>query len=225
MSTVNNPPAEADPLTAASVSRKPQQGRSKASFERILAAAEALMLERGSEDFTLQEVSSAGSVSIGSIYLRFDSKDNLVRAVIANELERIKRDEDEMLAKVLAASPALADFMPRYVELYAEVLQHHSPLLRLIMQRAAQDPGVSESGKRSAHHSATTAVAAMMTFEKEFGGTNAQQRANATFHIIFATLARQLSLGSTDESADEMDWSELKSELARMCVAYLKMTD
>ena len=65
------------------VSRKPQQGRSKASLERMLAAGRELMLERGSEEFTLQEVSERGQVSIGSIYLRFESKDNLVRGVIA----------------------------------------------------------------------------------------------------------------------------------------------
>ena len=67
------------------VSRRPQQGRSKASLERMLTAGRALMLERGSEDFTLQDVNQKGNVSIGSIYLRFQSKDNLVRAVIASE--------------------------------------------------------------------------------------------------------------------------------------------
>ena len=189
----------------------------------MLAAAERLMLDRGNEDFTLQDVSTSGKVSIGSIYLRFESKDNLVRAVIANELERVKDDEDAMLAKVLAQATSLADFLPRYVECYAEVLEHHSRLLRLIMQRAAEDPLVSKSGKDSAHRSANAAIEAMLVFKDEFGAGDVRQRANVTFHIIFATLARQLSLGSTDESAQDLDWSELKTELARMCTAYLKM--
>lgn len=58
----------------------PQQGRSRASYERMLAAAEKLMVKRGNDDFTLTEVAKAGKVSIGSIYLRFDSKDDLIRA-------------------------------------------------------------------------------------------------------------------------------------------------
>ncbi|MEG3176696.1 helix-turn-helix domain-containing protein [Sphingomonas sp. RB3P16] len=188
----------------------------------MLAATEQLMLERGSEDFTLQEVSTVGSVSVGSIYLRFESKDNLVRAVIASELERVMCDEDAMLAEVLAAASSIDTFMPRFVESYSEVLRHHSPLLRIIMQRAAQDPLVSESGRRSAHRSENAAVAAILSFKDEIGGDNAQQRATATFHIIFATLARQLSLGSTDESAGDLDWAELKIQLAEMCAAYLK---
>ena len=76
---------ESPALAVANVSRRPQQGRSKASLERMLAAARELMLERGSEEFTLQEVSERGQVSIGSIYLRFESKDNLVRGVIAED--------------------------------------------------------------------------------------------------------------------------------------------
>lgn len=56
--------------------RAPQQGRSKASFERMLATAEELMTQRGSDEFTLNEVAKHGKVSIGSIYCRFDSKDD-----------------------------------------------------------------------------------------------------------------------------------------------------
>jgi len=216
----------ADPVLAIeTVSRKPQQGRSKASLERMLQAAEKLMLERGSEEFTLQEVSKAGNVSIGSIYLRFESKENLVRAVIANELERIERDEDRMMAKVTAMSKDLAQFVRNYVEAYAEFLRHHAPLLRLGMLRAENDPLVAEPGKRSAFRSAEVAINAMLAHRGEFGGNDHEKRANAAYQIIFATLARTLSLGSTGESAHPHDWKELKTELARMCLAYLKHTD
>ncbi|RZF66233.1 TetR/AcrR family transcriptional regulator [Sphingomonas populi] len=212
-------------LIPESVSRQPQQGRSKASLGRMLGAAEKLMLERGNEDFTLQEVSKAGKVSIGSIYLRFESKDNLVRAVIGNELERIAVDEATMMADVVAGSPDLAAFMPRYVEAYAEVLRQHAPLLRLSMQRASFDPLVSEPGKQRAFRSEEAAVAAMLSYRAEFCGNRHEQKAKAAFNIIFATLARQLSLGSTGESASLRDWAELKAELGRMCLTYLKQAE
>ncbi|WP_226017923.1 TetR/AcrR family transcriptional regulator [Novosphingobium sp. FKTRR1] len=218
---------QADPVLAVeSVSRKPQQGRSKASLERMLAAAQRLMIERGSEEFTLQEVSKVGNVSIGSIYLRFESKDNLVRAVIADELERIIGDEDAMIAKVLAASTNLAEFIPHYVEDFAEILRFHAPLLRLSMLRAAYDPLIAEPGKRSAFRSVEIATAAMLRFKAEFGGTDCERKAAASYQIIFATLARQLSLGSTGESVHgQQDWTLLKIELGRMCLAYLKSAD
>ena len=52
----------APPSAGEGMSRKPQQGRSRASLERMLAAARELMIERGSEEFTLQEVSQGGDV-------------------------------------------------------------------------------------------------------------------------------------------------------------------
>ncbi len=219
MSTVMK--TNTSPQRAESVNREPQQGRSKASLERMLAAAEALMLERGNEEFTLQDVSQRGNVSIGSIYLRFDGKDDLVRAVIAQVLDRVAEDEDAMLAKVLEKSSRLAEFIPGYVDAYGEVLKRHAPLLRLTMARAEHDPQVSEPGKRSAFRSAASSANAMLRFSDEFGAADHELRTNSAFQIIFATLARQLSLGSTGESARGTDWESLKIELSRMVLAYL----
>lgn len=212
------------PLAVATVSRKPQQGRSKASLERMLGAAREIMLERGSEEFTLQEVSQRGNVSIGSIYLRFESKDNLVRAVIADALDQIAADEEAMLAKVIEGADNLSRFVPSFVERYAEVLRQHAPLLRIAMQRASFDPLVSEPGKVSAFRSADAATSALLRYANEITG-DAQTKANAAYQIIFATLARKLSLGSTGESVHAYDWSELKRELGRMCLAYLRSVD
>ncbi len=182
------------------------------------------MLERGSEDFTLQEVSSSGNVSIGSIYLRFDGKDNLVRAVIADHLERMEAEEDVMLATVTKAK-TLRAFVADYVDGYAELLKNHAPLLRLTMQRASTDPLVSVPGKGAAFRFASLSTTAMMAYADEMKGNDKELKANSAYHMIFAMLARQLSLGSTGESVHDYDWQQLKRELGRMCLAYLTHAD
>lgn len=204
------------------VSRTPQQGRSKASFERIMAAARDLMLERGNEDFTLQDVSTRGSVSIGSIYLRFESKENLVRAVIGNALAELGDAETAMLAKLKAQCHSLEDFVPAYVNDYADVLRQHAPILRLTMQRASYDQMVSAIGKQRAESAAMAAVSALLDHRGEFGGDDHETKADSAFHIIFATVARELSLGSTGESRRDYNWELLKRELGRMCLSYLR---
>jgi AcrR family transcriptional regulator len=216
------PKSDAPAFAVGDVSRKPQQGRSKASLERMLAAGRELMLERGSEEFTLQEVSERGQVSIGSIYLRFESKDNLVRGVIAEALEVLAKDEDELLFRLKRDCKDLASFVPGYVEGYAEVLRRHAPLLRLTMERAATDPQVSAPGKESALRAEANATEAMLAHSAEFGGSDHKVKAQSSYHIIFATLARQLSLGSTGEAVHDYDWSLLKRELGRMCFAYFR---
>lgn len=217
-----NGQAEEAELAVETVSRKPQQGRSKASLERMLNAARELMLERGSEDFTLQDVNQKGNVSIGSIYLRFQSKDNLVRAVIARALEDIAADEEAMVADVLTQSPTLDEFMPRYVAGYAEVLRVNAPLLRLAMERATFDPLVSKPGKDHALRATQRGMDAMLRYRETFGGTDHETKANSAYKIVFATMARQLSLGSSGEAAHDYDWEVLKRELGRMCLAYLR---
>jgi AcrR family transcriptional regulator len=204
------------------VSRMPQQGRSKASLGRMLVAATELMLERGSEEFTLQEVSDRGQVSIGSIYLRFESKDNLVRGVIAEALEALAKEEAAMLQKLAGECESLAKFVPAYVETYAEILHRHAPLLRMAMERASFDPLVQAPGKQHALRAEQIATDAMLAHAAEFGGGDNAVKAHSAYHIIFATLARQLSLGSTGESAHDYDWNLLKRELGRMTLAYLR---
>ncbi|MFM5931899.1 MAG: TetR/AcrR family transcriptional regulator [Novosphingobium sp.] len=204
------------------VSRKPQQGRSKASLERMLAAGRELMIERGSEDFTLQEVSERGNVSIGSIYLRFESKDNLVRGVIAESLEVLAAAEGELLTRLAKDCRNLAEFVPQYVEGYAEVLREHAPLLRQTMERAAFDPLVSAPGKAHALRAEEQSTQAMLAHSAEFGGKDHRVKAQSAYHIIFATLARQLSLGSSGEAVHDYDWNLLKREMGRMCLAYLR---
>ena len=67
-------------------------------------------------------------------------------------------------------------------------------------------------------------TSALLHYGDEFGTKDPkvrETRANAAYYIIFATLARQLSLGSSRESVTDYDWEVLKTELGQMCLAYL----
>src|SRR3954451_17242527 len=66
----------------------PQQKRSQASVERVFAATRALLEEKGFDGVTVQEVSTRAEVSVGAIYGRFQSKENLLRAVQRDWIER-----------------------------------------------------------------------------------------------------------------------------------------
>lgn len=212
-------------LALGATSRRPRQGRSLASYERMILATKQLMLETGGDSFTLQDVSDRGQVSIGSIYLRFESKDRLLHAVIAQELQAIVASEREMLAAIVSRSPTLSDFMPRYIDRYSKFLKANAPLLRTIMQRASVDPAVSEPGKETARRSAAISVDAILSYRDEIRASDAPEKAQAVFQIIFATIARQYGLGTTPESGDADVWQFMKVQLAKMSLAYLLHAD
>ena len=72
--------------------RTPKQTRSRQSFDRVLDAATSILAERGFSGLTLTQVSKQSRVSIGSIYCRVDSKEDLVRAVQARALEEMDHE-------------------------------------------------------------------------------------------------------------------------------------
>ncbi|MBU6394147.1 MAG: TetR/AcrR family transcriptional regulator [Sphingomonadales bacterium] len=212
-------------LALQALSRKPRQGRSLASFERMLEATKSLMIETGGDSFTLQDVSERGQVSIGSIYLRFESKDRLLHAVIAEELQAIIAKERVMIDAVLAETSSLGAFLPLYIARYSAFLEEHAPLLRTIMARAEIDPLVSEPGKETARRSAEMSIAAILTFRDEIKSADPEAKALAVFQIVFATIARQSGLGSTPESSDPYLWGFIKDEIVKMALAYLRHAD
>ena len=203
-------------------SRVPQQGRSRASYERMLVAAEKLMIKRGNDEFTLTEVAKIGKVSIGSIYLRFDSKDDLIRAVHVRVLSRIHEDQQQMLNSVSEGVSSLDDYARNLIEAYAELLKEYSPVLRPIMFRAINDHSISTLGRRSAEQLSGEVHRGLLTYASEFGRPDHQRLVENVFRMIYCTLARYLGLGSSPEAASQGDWQELKEDLAIMCPAFLR---
>ncbi|WP_207095646.1 TetR/AcrR family transcriptional regulator [Novosphingobium sp. PY1] len=201
-------------------SRTPQQSRSKAALERMLAAARALMLERGSEEFTLMDVEKLGNVSIGSIYLRFNSKENLVRAVITDALAQIEAAEDLLMNQLMSKATNLGEFIPPYTDGFAEILKGNAPILRLSMQKAANDPLIAESGQSAAQHSVMRWTQAITNFSDEIVGL-ADMKIFAAYQIIYSVLARGLNLSPNGGAEQHYQWDMLKRELGKMVLAYL----
>ena len=208
------------PIAAAAV-REPRQGRSRASFERMLAAAEGLMAERGSDEFTLAEVARTGKVSIGSIYCRFAGKDELVRAVQVRVLERVDADQAAMVARVRAEARDLRTASLLLVGGLAESLRRHAGAMRPLMQRASADPVVAATGKSSYAKAADAFHAAVLEHRAEIGHPEPERAVQSAFRIAYAAIARYLGFGTSTDASWEGDWSVLKEDLGRMVAAFL----
>ncbi|QQN74269.1 TetR/AcrR family transcriptional regulator [Croceicoccus sp. YJ47] len=191
----------------------------------MLEATRELMLERGSEDFTLQDVSSRGNVSIGSIYLRFESKDHLLYAVIGQELQTIVETEAAMVQSIAAESGSLKEFLTKYLEAYIAFMAKHSAILRAIMQRAAIDPVVSPCGKEAGHKALSETADVILSYRDEIQGNDPPEKAEAVLHMVFASVARQFGLGASIEAGDPKIWKKLRPQLSDMAYAYLTYKD
>ena len=131
--------------------------RAAQRVQRFLDAAQAIMIEKGSTDFTVQEVVDRSRQSLRSFYLQFDGKDELLLALFEDALSRSgdqiraatagQSDPLERLKVAIqllfessrpdpaAKRPLFTDFAPRLLVSHpAEVKVAHAPLLTLLTE-------------------------------------------------------------------------------------------
>ena len=118
--------------------RPPQQPRSRASLERVIAAGTKLLEEEGYEGFTLAKVSSLANVSIGSIYARVKSKDDLFHVIQDRFMSRTENQPGFTDVAAWEHLPA-EEMIVAAVREIGRVFQEDAPLLRVFMHRGLVD--------------------------------------------------------------------------------------
>ncbi|MCV7193968.1 TetR/AcrR family transcriptional regulator [Mycolicibacterium brumae] len=108
----------------------PRQARSRAALERLLSAAQEVLVTRGFDEFTIAAVAEKAGVSVGGVYRRFTGKDQLLETVLDRALDDLQSTVSAALATptpdlagaVSAFAGALADYLGRTGPLYTAAL-------------------------------------------------------------------------------------------------------
>lgn len=183
------------------------------------------MRHRGTDEFTLVEVCKLGKVSMGSIYDKFETKDQLVLAVHQRMLAKVSSAQIEQLQKIARQSKNLNDLIPALIEVTAESLREFAPILRPMMLRSAADKTIELNGQDSYREVATLAIEQILSRREEISHPDPDQAAAAAYAMAYAVFARFLGLGSSEfHDNDLMDWLELKRNVSLMCLSFLKLS-
>ena len=122
--------------------REPNQRRSRERVERILAAASALIAERGSDAMRMGEVAERAGVSIGSLYQYFPDK----AAIIRQLAERYNAAGRACIAAALATPRSMKELRAAFMGLvdtyYALFLAE--PVMRDIWSGTQADKALRE---------------------------------------------------------------------------------
>ncbi|GAA5138348.1 TetR/AcrR family transcriptional regulator [Pseudonocardia adelaidensis] len=114
--------------------------KGRATRERIVAAAAALMFDRGVAGTSTEDVRAAAGVSSSQLYHYFENKQQLVRAVIAHQTEAVLAAQEPLLSR-LDSLPALQAWRDLIVDLQR---QRHCvggcPIGSLASELADADP-------------------------------------------------------------------------------------
>jgi len=110
----------------------------------ILAAARKLLEQRSPEAMTMEEIAAAAGVAKGTVYLYFQSKDDLIQALITRVGENILRD----LEASLMAPGTPPEKLMRIVGVLLEYLNRERLLFPIYARELVRGDGPSQEGFR-----------------------------------------------------------------------------
>ncbi|WP_454791199.1 TetR/AcrR family transcriptional regulator [Mycolicibacterium lutetiense] len=170
--------------------------RAAQRVQRFLDAAQAIIIEKGSTDFTVQEVVDRSRQSLRSFYLQFDGKHELLLALFEDALSRSAEQiraatstQGEPIERLKVAiqllfessrpdpaakRPLFTDFAPRLLVSHpSEVKVAHAPLLALLteLMEEASEAGQLRAGINPRRMAAMTMQTVMFVAQSS-GGTD-----------------------------------------------------
>jgi len=98
--------------------------------KKIVTAAESLFAQKGFAATGMRAIAQAAGVSIGAIYHHFKSKDDILLAIIREEIEELQGFLEELKAQGLS----VAEITRRLVERHFQRLRDHRQLMQVVQR-------------------------------------------------------------------------------------------
>jgi AcrR family transcriptional regulator len=204
------------------VARPPRQKRSRESLERALSAAIDVISDHGWDGLTVAEVSRRAQVSVGSLYARFGSKEDLFKAANERMLHVMDEESRAYFDGPRWASLSAHETVVAAVGGVSESIERHSGFLRGLMLRAVVDEQVSAHGSPSIHRLGHQFSRVVLEHRAAIRRPDPERAVDVCFRMVFSAFGRRLAYGPLFESPRELSWECLRTEQARACCAYLR---
>lgn len=125
--------------------RPPQQERSQRTLERLLDAAEAIILEEGVDAANVAAVAKRAKSSVGAFYARFADKEALVRAVCERFTTQARATMDAVLTPERWQGQPLEVVLNAGLRFMLRAAHERRPLLAGLLIHASRDERLSAS--------------------------------------------------------------------------------
>jgi AcrR family transcriptional regulator len=95
----------------------------------ILKAARKLFFDKGFRQVTVENIAKKAELSKGSIYLYFNSKEEIYSQILLNDIDKFH----ERVADILQHSSGASDALVRLTEIYVDFFLNDRELFRILM--------------------------------------------------------------------------------------------
>jgi AcrR family transcriptional regulator len=224
--TVLEMPMQSTPLMK-SRARPTRQARSRDTLDRLLAAAEEVLVAEGLEGATVPGIARTAGLSVGSVYRRFPDKDALLRAVYDRFFTRAAELNRASLLSLGWSGAGLAETVRRTVGAMVWNAWERRMLLRALLTYAISHPDAAF--RREARAVAATALAGaeaiLLRHRDEIPHTDPDAAVRFALFAADATLRAAVLADSSELPASASDAESLTAELGTLCLCYLGVYD
>lgn len=177
--------------------RTPQQKRSEESLERVIEASEQILRSRSAEDLTIARIVEESGVSVGSIYGRFSSKDDVFHELTSRFMRRTLSEFEAIDHEEWAEKP-LTEFIDEVVAINADIYFAHRGVLRaiLVRTRLAQDSALIKAGANYNRKVGSMLLDLFMAHAHEIEHSDPEEAANVSIEAMTALLREAIIFGN-----------------------------
>lgn len=199
----------------------PQQARSQRTLEKLLDAAERILLERGLEAVTVPEVVKEAGSSVGSFYARFPDKRALLETLHERACAQTLANADVLLAHDRWSATSLEALVRAGVTFAVQVFGSRRNIMNAFAQAFAGDPAFAARRARSALAIAERLASVVLTKRAEIAHPDPARAIEMGLRVVTATLEQRNAFAVSGLAEVDVDDDVLAAELSRMVLAYL----
>jgi len=199
----------------------PQQARSQETLDRILAAAETLIAEKGFEDTPISEIVRKAGSSVGAFYSRFDDKHALLHAIAGRFVEQAMATADAALDPARWDGIAIDEILHAVVRFLVEIYREQAGLLRAFVIRNHTDPEFRARQERLTLYVDRGVSDLLSARRDEIGHPDPARAVPFIVNMIFGSIEYVVLFGELRSSDLMMSDDQFAAELANACLAYL----
>ncbi|HQX46146.1 MAG TPA: TetR/AcrR family transcriptional regulator [Steroidobacteraceae bacterium] len=188
-------------------------GRAAAQRKRILCAAQKCFVERGFHAASMATIAETAAMSPGLIYRYFRSKNEIILAIIGQQLEVVRERISELHATADLAG-AMAGSYNASGENNGERIS--APLFLEMSAEATRDPQIA-AATRASDTSVRDALVRALVRSREEGGYGVTKAVAAERALMLMCLIEGLKVREAREP--DLDRKLLKSALAKVLAA------
>lgn len=193
----------------------PQQARSRAALQRLLASAQHVLVTEGLEELTIARVAEHAGVSVGGVYRRFAGKEQLIDAVKHAFVERL---EHNVAAALDNADPSLGGVVDAFTAALSETLDESGRLIPVMLAggRSADPP---EEGLRTLAGLQQRFLDAAAPHRQQVRHPDPAAALDIAFRSVIAAGAHRAAISPW--LPDGLTWRQWAREITDMITTYL----